>query len=193
MHLSSFVGNKSFQTQKKILEIIPESTKVTFDPGILYANKGYAELEPILKKTNVLMPNSIELELLTGKTNYLEGAAFMIQQGIEIVAVKLGSGGSYVTNGNESYNVKPFAVKVIDTTGAGDAFGSGFVSGLAHTNEACTDGVCDVDNISYAIRLASANATSVIEAVGATPNILTKKEFETDKRWKSMDINIVKL
>jgi len=130
LHLSSFVGNKSFQTQKKILEIIPESTKVTFDPGILYANKGYAELEPILKKTNVLMPNSIELELLTGKTNYLEGAALMIQQGIEIVAVKLGSGGSYVTNGNESYNVKPFAVKVIDTTGAGDAFCAGFISGL---------------------------------------------------------------
>ena len=76
------------------------------------------------------MPNSNELKLLTRKSNYKEGADFMIQQGIEIVAVKLGSSGSYVTNGNESYNVEPFEVDVVDTTGAGDAFCAGFISGL---------------------------------------------------------------
>jgi ribokinase len=130
LHLSSFVGTKSFETQKKILEHISETTKVTFDPGILYANKGYAAMESILKKTNVLIPNSIELKLLTGKTNYREGANFMIEKGVEIVAVKLGSAGSYVTNGNENYTVKPFKVEVTDTTGAGDAFCAGFISGL---------------------------------------------------------------
>ncbi len=130
LHLSSFVGTKSFETQKKMLEHISESTKVTFDPGILYANRGYATMEPILKKTNVLIPNSIELKLLTGKTNYREGADFMIKKGVEIVAVKLGSAGSYVTNGNENYTVKPFEIAVMDTTGAGDAFCAGFISGL---------------------------------------------------------------
>jgi ribokinase len=130
LHLSSFVGNQSFEAQKKLLEIISDSTKVTFDPGILYASKGYDVMEPIIQKTNVLIPNSIELKLLTGKTNYHEGADFMIQQGIEIVAVKLGSAGSYVTNGTESYDVKPFNVDVMDTTGAGDAFCAGFISGL---------------------------------------------------------------
>ena len=130
LHLSSFVGTTSFETQKKILEHISESTKVTFDPGLLYANRGYSAMEPILKKTSVLIPNSIELKLLTGKTNYREGADFMIKKGVEIVAVKLGSSGSYVTNGNENYTVKPFEVEVEDTTGAGDAFCAGFISGL---------------------------------------------------------------
>jgi ribokinase len=130
LHLSSFVGEKSFQVQKKSLELITESTKVSFDPGILYGSKGYAALEPILKKTYVLMPNAIELKLLTGKTNYRDGADLMVKRGIEIVAVKLGSAGSYVTNGVENHFVEPFNVEVTDTTGAGDAFCAGFISGL---------------------------------------------------------------
>lgn len=130
LHLSSFVGIEPFQVQKKSLEFVSEKTKVSFDPGLLYARKGYAAMEPILEKTSVLIPNVSELELLTGKTNYREGADFMIKKGIEIVAVKLGSVGSYVTNGIESHFIKSFNVDVVDTTGAGDAFCAGFISGL---------------------------------------------------------------
>ena len=130
LHLSSFVGKQSFQVQKKLLELIPNSTKVSFDPGILYASKIYDVLKPILNRTFLLMPNKIELKLLTGETNYREGAEFMIRQGIKIVAVKLGSVGSYVTNGSESHFVKSFNVDAVDTTGAGDAFDAGFISGL---------------------------------------------------------------
>jgi ribokinase len=49
---------------------------------------------------------------------------------VEIVAVKLGSKGCYVTDGKQSHNVEPFKVKVVDTTGAGDAFCAGFLYGL---------------------------------------------------------------
>jgi ribokinase len=130
LHLSSFVGNESFQVQKKSLEFVSEKTKVSFDPGLLYARRGYIAMEPILKKTSILIPNAFELELLTGKTSYREGADLMIKKGIKIVAVKLGSIGSYVTNGIESHFVKSFNVEVVDTTGAGDAFCAGFISGL---------------------------------------------------------------
>ncbi len=41
----------------------------------------------------------------------------------------MGSEGSYVTNGNESHFAKAFDVKCIDTTGAGDAYNSGFLHG----------------------------------------------------------------
>ncbi len=68
LHLTSFVGEKSFQTQKRLLTALPKSVRVSFDPGALYARKGFAYLEPIIKKTYVLMPNAIELELLTGET-----------------------------------------------------------------------------------------------------------------------------
>jgi len=130
LHLTSFVGEKSFQTQKRLLDAIPDSVKVSFDPGALYARKGYAALEPILKKTYVLMPNAIELELLTGKVDYCKGADSMVGRGVKIVAVKLGGDGCYVTDGRERHLIEAFKVKVVDTTGAGDAFCAGFLYGL---------------------------------------------------------------
>jgi len=132
LHLTSFVGEKSFQTQKMLLSAIPNSVKVSFDPGALYARKGYAELEPILKKTCVLMPNALELELLTGEIDYCKGADFMVGKGVKIVAVKLGGDGCYVTDGCERHLIKAFKVKVVDTTGAGDAFCAGFLYGLVN-------------------------------------------------------------
>ena len=50
--------------------------------------------------------------------------------GVKIVAVKLGGKGCYVTDGEEKLDVEPFKVKVVDTTGAGDAFCAGFLYGL---------------------------------------------------------------
>jgi ribokinase len=132
LHLTSFVGDKSFQTQKKLLDAIPINAKVSFDPGALYARKGYAAMEPIVKKTYVLMPNAIELELLTGKVDYCKGADLMVGRGVKIVAVKLGGDGCYVTDGHERHLIDPFKVNVADTTGAGDAFCAGFLYGLVN-------------------------------------------------------------
>jgi ribokinase len=130
LHLTSFVGDTSFQTQKKLLDVIPGSVKVSFDPGALYARRGYAALEPILRRTYVLMPNALELGLLTGKFDYCKSADLMVGRGVKIVAVKLGADGCYVTDGQEQHLIEPFPVKVVDTTGAGDAFCAGFLYGL---------------------------------------------------------------
>ena len=54
----------------------------------------------------------------------------MIGMGVKIVAVKLGSQGCYVTDGQERLRIEPFKVKAVDTTGAGDAFCAGFLYGL---------------------------------------------------------------
>jgi ribokinase len=130
LHLTSFVGEESFQTQKRIVETIPENVMVSFDPGALYARKGLAALESIVKRTSVLMPNAGELELLTGMADYRRGAEAMLKKGVKVVAVKLGSRGCYVTDGRQSRNVEAFKVSVVDTTGAGDAFCAGFLYGL---------------------------------------------------------------
>ena len=132
LHLTSFVGDESFQTQKKLLDAIPDSTKVSFDPGTLYARKGYLPLEPIIRKTYVLMPNVLELTILTGEISYHKGADIMIDKGVKIVAVKLGGDGCYVTDGHEQHFIEPFKVDAVDTTGAGDAFCAGFLYGLVN-------------------------------------------------------------
>ena len=130
LHLTSFVGEKSFITQKKIVETLPKNVKISFDPGILYARKGSAVLGAILKKAYVALPNACELELLTGKTDYGEGAQALLDERVKIVAVKLGSKGCYIASGEESCLIGSVKVKVVDTTGAGDAFNAGFLFGL---------------------------------------------------------------
>jgi ribokinase len=130
LHLTSFVGEKSFETQKKLVEALPADVKVSLDPGELYACKGVNTLSPILKRCFVVMPNSRELAFLTGKEDYKEGAKALLGLGVKMVAVKLGSQGCYVTDGLESHHIKAFKVGVVDTTGAGDAFCAGFLYGL---------------------------------------------------------------
>ena len=132
LHLTSFVGEQSFQTQKKLLDIIADNVKVSFDPGALYARKGFLNLEPIIRRAYILMPNAIELELLTGEIDYRKGADVIIGKGVKIVAVKLGGEGCYVTDGLERHLISPFKVEVVDTTGAGDAFCAGFLYGLVN-------------------------------------------------------------
>ena len=130
LHLASFVGQNSFQTQIRLVESLPMGVKVSFDPGEIYAGKGLKALEPILNRTYVFMPSARELQMLGGKADYKENAEFMIGKGVRIVAVKMGNKGCYVTDGKESHRIEAFKVKVVDTTGAGDAFCAGFLYGL---------------------------------------------------------------
>ena len=130
VHFSSFVGEKSLRAQKKLLAALSSDVKISFDPGFVYAQKGFAAIEPIIRSSYVLMPNASELELLTGEIEYRKGADLMIGLGVKIVAVKLGDQGCYVTDGQDQLKVEPFKVKAIDTTGAGDAFCAGFLYGL---------------------------------------------------------------
>lgn len=130
LHLTSFVGEKSFETQKRLVESLPADVKVSLDPGELYACKGLETLTPLLKRCFVVMPNSRELALLTGEDDYEKGAKALLELGVKIVAVKLGSQGCYVTDEQKSQHIETFKVRVVDTTGAGDAFCAGFLYGL---------------------------------------------------------------
>lgn len=130
IHLTSFVGDKPLQAQKRLLKKLPENVKVSFDPGSLYAKLGLTGLKKVIAETYVFMPNQGELVQLTGKSDYRAGSQFMLDKGVSVVCVKLGSRGCYVTDGSCSHLVEPFKVNVVDTTGAGDAFCAGFLYGL---------------------------------------------------------------
>ena len=47
--------------------------------------------------------------------------------------------------------------------------------------------------IEEAIRLGTANGTAVVEELGAKNGLLTKEKFETEERWKNLEINKIKL
>jgi ribokinase len=166
LHLTSFVGEKSFQTQRKLIDVLPQAVKVSFDPGELYARRG-SKLEPIIKKAFVLMPNLNELKLLTRTADYRKGAEALLKKGVEIVAVKLGSKGCYVTDGSENHIVEPFRLEVVDTTGAGDAFCAGFLYGLISSKSLYECG-----------RLGNFVASRCITKMGARPGLPYLKDLK---------------
>lgn len=128
LHVTSFVGETPFHAQRQLLDMISE-VKLSFDPGELYIRKGMAAMRSFLKRSHVVFPNESELRLLTG-LDFRAGAKKLRTEGAEIVAVKLGERGCYITNGEEEHTVDAYHVEVVDTTGAGDAFCAGFLYGL---------------------------------------------------------------
>ncbi len=128
MHYTSFVGD-SFKTQIELLEKLNDGTVLSFDPGMLYVQKGFDELRPILERTNILLINESELRLLfnNNETSLKELVIGLLDFGIETVVVKQGSKGVFAMNNDEECFVDSFECDVVDTTGAGDSFNSGFL------------------------------------------------------------------
>jgi ribokinase len=128
LHLSSFIGEQPFEAQQALVAAC-DDVCVSLDPGRRYAMKGLSALRPLLKRCLVVFPNESEVTLWTGE-DYVNGARVLLQEGVHIVAVKLGARGCYVTDGVEAHRLDAYEVPVVDTTGAGDAFGAGFLYGL---------------------------------------------------------------
>jgi len=140
LHLSSFVDDRQFKVLLELINRLDLSTKVSFTPGALYAAKGLEALTPILARTHVLFINQNELKQLT-KGDIAAGAEECLKQGCHIVVVTLGKGAiwknvmatSYIRDIENEYIVEPSKqnmISAIDTTGAGDAFATGFLYGL---------------------------------------------------------------
>lgn len=159
LHITSFVGEEAFQVQKKLVTSLSKSVKLSLDPGELYAKKGLTMLKPIIKRCFAVFPNEHELDLLTGE-GHKKGAEKLLDEGVSIVAVKLGPKGCYVTNGKEEHLIPRYPAEVVDTTGAGDAFCAGFLHGLIKDK-----------NLERCGKLGNFVASKCIEKVGARPGL----------------------
>lgn len=128
MHYTSFVGD-SFNTQIELLEKISKETLLSFDPGMLYVEKGFDELRPILERCDILLINEHELRLLCNNSNddLKELCVGLLDFGISTIVVKQGSKGAFAMNNSEECFVESFECDAVDTTGAGDSFNSGFL------------------------------------------------------------------
>lgn len=167
IHLTSFIcknGLESFESQKKIATTI--RAEISFDPGMIYVEKGMKELETIIKNSAIFLPNRSEIELLMD-LDYKDACREIISMGCKIVAVKIGERGCYVVDSSEEHEIPAFSSKAVDTTGAGDAFNAGFLYGYIKEL-----------NLKDCGKLGNWVASKNIQKVGARTGLPRKKELE---------------
>ena len=130
-----------------------------------------AKLPDPLFQVDVISPNVHEAEALTG-TQVVEGridkraAADLIARGAKAAVLKLGSRGAMVlTADGRIAAVRPYAVTVVDTTAAGDAFTAALAVAMAEGTD-----------LVQAARFANAAGALACTKLGAQPSMPTAEE-----------------
>jgi ribokinase len=165
IYVCSMMG-KSFEATEKIVAFASgRRIKIAFNPSLYQAKQGVAYLKNILERTTLLVLNKEEAQMLVGNYQGKELLKKLRLVGPQIVAVTDGKNGVIVYDGAHFYAALPPKVKIVETTGAGDAFASSMMAGLIKAND-----------IEFGIRLGLTNAASVIQYLGAKEILLTYKQ-----------------
>jgi len=159
-YLTSLEGNLDL-AERLILFARKNEIRIAWNPG----RRELAERKRVMKLANlttVFNLNREEMEFLLAKRvggdDFWEKAAG-IKGKFKIVTD--GRNGAYLLSGPKRYFLPASKMVPVDETGAGDAFGSGFVAGLIKGM-----------NPKGAFDLAMRNAASVVQKIGAKKGLL---------------------
>lgn len=105
---------------------------VTFD--LLGANEGTLDLlSGLFPHIDYFMPSIDEAQSISGATSVEEVAAFFTDRGVRQCVFTLGGDGvCFVDHTGQMLRQPAFDIRVVDTTGCGDAFDAGFITALHH-------------------------------------------------------------
>lgn len=131
VHLTSFVSPLPMAAQVKLVEMLEGRTRVSFDPGAVYASLGLASLEAILRRSDILFVSVEELTSITGKRDVESAVAALQDLGVGTVVLKRGSRGISAFQAGSSFHQTAVAPeRILDRTGAGDVAAAGFLAGM---------------------------------------------------------------
>ena len=150
---------RSLNTQIKLARdlISKDLIRLAFNPSGYLIRKKPKSVKTILKMSSVLILNKEESKLLV-KSGSLEK---LRKLGPRIVVVTNKDKSIECYDGRVTYKLKPHKMKVVERTGAGDAFASGFVAGLIKGK-----------SIEKSLKLGLKNSESVLKHYGAKNNLL---------------------
>jgi len=154
--------NSVFKTAQK------NKANICWNPGGAELAKGLNVLKPYIRKTAILSLNKEEAARLTGRQNAREQLNILGAL-TPLVWITDGKVGAYLCVAGECYFVPSLGTPALNATGAGDAFGSGFLAGVIKT-----------DSWYKAVAYAILNSDSVIQHMGAKTGILTKQPTDKD-------------
>lgn len=128
--------------------------------------------DEILSKVELITPNEVEAEILTGicidsEENADKAADWFFEKGVKNVLITLGGRGAYIATKEKRGIIPAYRVEAVDTTGAGDAFNGGLVAALAEGKDLWEAAV-----------FANALAAVAVQRLGTTPAMPTREEIE---------------
>jgi sugar/nucleoside kinase (ribokinase family) len=134
LHLTGYLWdteNQRAAAEKAVEFACGKGMMISFDLADPYAVLRYREafLSFIPQCVDILFANREELGLLTG-TDCDEDCMSVASPLAKTVVMKVGARGCYVGRGEEVIPVPGESVRVVDTTGAGDAFAGGYLHGV---------------------------------------------------------------
>ncbi|MCK9578371.1 carbohydrate kinase family protein [bacterium] len=183
-YLAPLSGKLSLLTEEILIFAKKKGIKTAVNLGSTQLSFSKAKIQQILDKTNVLILNMEEASILT-KTNYNNEKKIIenirkIFKGIAVITD--GEYGVSVIHKDKLYKATSKKVIPVDTTGAGDAFSSAFISALIRKN----------DDIEYAIRLGITNAKKCLTEMGSTNGLLSRKENKLAEK-ENISIKVLNL
>lgn len=161
-YLASLEGNLGLV--EKIIDYAQDNKiKMFWNPGKREL-KQKRKLIPLIKRVNVFMVNRHEARMVVNKDLNQKGFWPRVKKlGAEMSIVTDGENGAHIQYSQGVHFLKAPQLEVVDQTGAGDSFGSGFLAGLLDNQE-----------IKSAFQLAMDNAASVVQQVGAQAGLIRK-------------------
>ena len=147
-------------------------TKLSFNPGTWQLRGGIDAIENVFKLSTLVFVNKQEAEKLTGfeAKDKVTKELLMALSGLgpKIAVITDGGNGSFVFDGNRFLHCGILPVDAYERTGAGDAFGSGFLSAVIKGK-----------TLEEALIWGTVNSASVIGYTGAQRGLLTEDDMST--------------
>lgn len=129
-------------------------------------------VDPLLDLSDVVKLGHEELEPLLGTEDNEEAAELLLKRGVELVLISLGESGAFYATRDFQGSVPSFEIKVVDTTGAGDAF---LAAALVHLSEA----EWTEERVEEAARRGTAAGALACTGYGAMGALPTKADLES--------------
>lgn len=153
-----------------------KNVKIAINPGNRQIEQGKSDLLRVIKVAKLLILNRQEALDLTGLSKFVEIKKLLLvlkSYGPEVIVITDGKNGAYTSDNDNQLGIKIFpAHKVVDPTGAGDAYSTGFLASYLQDGD-----------ISQALRWGIINSSRVIEQYGAQTNLQTRSQIEKTLKY----------
>lgn len=160
---------------------------LAFNPGSWQLRSGMESIGNIMKMTKLIFVNKQEAEKLTGFENKDEVTKELLvalsNLGPKKVVITDGGNGSFAFDGQKCWHCPTLPVDAYERTGAGDAFGSGFLAAVIKGKQ-----------FDEALVWGTVNSASVIGYTGAQKGLLKEADIDTwVERFKSSGMKVEEL